>query len=70
MDYDETPLCVIGHCAFASRSDTDERGEMLGPLMRAFRPSGGVVTANDEAVGVGRIPFDEWCRRLNVVRGK
>jgi hypothetical protein len=58
---DWAPLCVYGHASYA-----DSGSEMWGALSAA----GVGINQNDKAVGSkGRIPFGEWCKRLNVARG-
>lgn len=59
-----TPVCAIGHAIFL---DGQYRGpnclaDVVGNAM-----GGGAVNDGAFAPGEGRIPFREWCRRLNVV---
>jgi hypothetical protein len=56
----DAPVCYVGHIAAAGVNDCHGIDERM----------------NDEAVAgkfgkvAPRIPFAEWCRRLNVVRGR
>lgn len=52
------PVCVFGHAHMAKLPDY------------VLIEAGITEDINDAAIdGFERIPFDEWCRRLNVVRG-
>jgi hypothetical protein len=61
------PVCYVGHLACAG---------VIASEMFESEPFGINEEMNDEAVAgafglvAPRIPFVEWCKRLNVVRGK
>jgi hypothetical protein len=67
------PCCIQGHGFFVDNG----YGDVLRALTSAFDGhSFSVVSANDgcftieERTAKARIPFAEWCDRLNVVRGE
>ena len=70
------PRCLLGHIEFCDRGN----GEMERAVRRAFGGDVSLVEQNDPAVErinkrrgtypSARVPFDAWCKELNVVRGK
>ena len=74
------PCCVIGHVSFLCVGSCSTEGhQMISALGEAF-DFRSYVEANDNAVAAinkragrperTRVPFTEWCKELNVVRGK
>lgn len=69
LDGDGSPLCAVGHCIIAD----GRSGDMMKAVILAVEQDhGGPVSLwNDSGFlpSEGRISFDDWCARLNVLRG-
>jgi hypothetical protein len=66
----KAPRCAFGHAYLATTTSGRAFDWAENQLTDALTMADISPQDNDAAVGAAeRIPFAEWCRRLNVVRG-
>jgi hypothetical protein len=80
-DNEPRPLCVYGLAIEATEQDGLSGNPFRNPVAKALAAVGISVLMNDTAVkdilerreistGAARVPFEDWCAELGVVRGE